>query len=332
MEGVSFKNFASCLSTFVSEFGMHAASNRYTLERWIPEGQFVWGSDEFSYRNKDYHHQKGILLMEGYTGIPTELNEYLNYSMLTQAEGLKYGIEHYRRRKFQSSGALFWQLNDCWPGTSWAVIDYHLLPKASYFYAKRFFAPILLSAQLDGSGGIEVWVVNDTLSNYRDVLRMEVLDFSGNVVWSEEHKVAVKENGKVLVANLTEMEVLQGVDPRQAVLRLHSVEEQAYDNLYYFRDQKDLQMTRAGLRVTVDTDACTVSVSTDQHARMVNIDVQQPNISWSDNFFDLVAGETKVVQLGHLDGDTIDLSSLRVSAMNAPEATVSFIENGGSRA
>ena len=47
--------------------------------------------------------------MEGYTGVPRNLEEYLNFSMLTQAEGLRYGIEHYRRRKPATSGALFWQ-------------------------------------------------------------------------------------------------------------------------------------------------------------------------------------------------------------------------------
>ncbi|WAH38167.1 beta-mannosidase [Alicyclobacillus dauci] len=323
--GVSFKNFATCLSTFVSEFGMHAASNRYTLQRWIPEGQFFWGSDEFSYRNKDYHHQKGILLMEGYTGIPQDVDEYLNYSMLTQAEGLKYGIEHYRRRKFQSSGALFWQLNDCWPGTSWSVIDYHLLPKASYFYAKRFFAPILLSARLADDGLIEVWAVNDTRSTYDDVVHIEVLDYFGKTVWSEEHRVVVAENGRCRIANFTEAEVLQGADPCEVVFRLSS-EEQVFDNLYYLRNQKDLQMPGARLLVTVDSHARTVSISTDKHARMVNVEVKQPHVKWSDNYFDLVAGETRVVQLSHLDGDDIDFSSLRVTAMNAPEAIVTFAD------
>ena len=139
IEGLSFKKFKNDTTTFASEFGMHASSNRYTLERNIPKDQFYWGSEEMAYRNKDIHHPKGILLMEGYTGVPKDLDEYISYSMLTQAEGLKYGIEHYRRNKPHTSGALFWQLNDCWPGTSWSVIDYYLLPKASYHYARKFY-------------------------------------------------------------------------------------------------------------------------------------------------------------------------------------------------
>ena len=64
---------------FSSEFGMHASANRYTLEKNMPEGQFYWGSPEMAYRNKDTNHQKGILLMEGYTGIPQTIEEYMNY-------------------------------------------------------------------------------------------------------------------------------------------------------------------------------------------------------------------------------------------------------------
>ena len=110
IEGVSFKNYKKDFTLFSSEFGMHASANRYTLERYIPEGEFYWGSVEMAHRNKDTNHQKGILLMEGYTGIPQNIEEYMNFSMLTQAEGLKYGIEHYRRNKHRTSGSLVWQL------------------------------------------------------------------------------------------------------------------------------------------------------------------------------------------------------------------------------
>ena len=82
--------------------------------------------------------------------------------MIAQAEGLKFGIEHFRRRKPHCSGTLFWQLNDCWPVLSWSVIDYYGFGKAGYFYAQRVFAPVLASFKEEADGGVSLWITNDT--------------------------------------------------------------------------------------------------------------------------------------------------------------------------
>ena len=47
-------------------------------------------------------------------------------------------------------GAVYWQLNDCWPVASWSSIDYFGRWKALHYAAKRFFAPVLLSCQEEG--------------------------------------------------------------------------------------------------------------------------------------------------------------------------------------
>lgn len=315
VEGVSFKNYKKDLSTFVSEFGMHASANRYTLERRIPAGKFYWGSDELAYRNKDFHHQKGLLLMQGYTGIPTNVEEYLNFSMLTQAEGLKFGVEHYRRRKPSCSGALIWQLNDCWPGTSWSLIDYDLLPKASYYYAKKFFQPVLLSVDHEQGKDLTVWVVNDTLKAIDDVLHVDVCRFDGERVFQAEIPVAIGANRSVRVARFTEEEILRGTPANRVVVRL-SLEGGDCENVYYLRDQKDLELPECRLHVTVDADKQEVTVSTDTLARFVKLELPAEKVIFSDNYFDLWPGRSKTVSIGHLEGKPVPLSELKVSAIN----------------
>lgn len=44
------------------------------------------------------------------------------------------------RGKEYTAGALVWQLNDCWPVTSWAICDYFLKPKPAFFAIKRELA------------------------------------------------------------------------------------------------------------------------------------------------------------------------------------------------
>ena len=317
IEGVSFKNYKKDFTLFSSEFGMHASANRYTLEKNIPEGQFYWGSDEMAYRNKDTNHQKGILLMEGYTGIPQDIEEYMNFSMLTQAEGLKYGIEHYRRNKTRISGALVWQHNDSWPGTSWSLIDYELLPKASFYYAKKFFHPLLLSMDHEPGLSVTIWVVNDRLASFIGKVRLTVYDFTGAEVFAEWLDAHVTSNGTVQIGSFTEAEILGGREPEEVVVKLTAEGFEAPDNLYYLRDPKDLRMPDSALKIEVDEAEQTVTITAGESlARMVKIDVPQGNIRFSDNFFDLLPGEQITVQILHPEGKPVTLSGLKVSALN----------------
>ncbi|MEH7436847.1 glycoside hydrolase family 2 protein [Neobacillus drentensis] len=317
IEGLSFKNFKTDTTLFASEFGMHASSNRYTLERNIPKEQFFWGSEEMAYRNKDIHHPKGILLMEGYTGAPKDLDEYISYSMLTQAEGLKFGIEHYRRNKPHTSGALFWQLNDCWPGTSWSVIDYYLLPKASYHYARKFFSPILLTLDQTPGEDIKVWVVNDRLEAYQDEIELAVYDFSGEKVFAKEWHVSVEANAVTQIATVLEREALGGLEPEEAVIVIRSKIRQADNNFYYFRDQKDLRFGEAELTVSINPETNELTVSTNSLARMVTIELDQEQLVMEDNFFDLLANETRVIRIEQAQGKAIPWETLRVKAINS---------------
>jgi hypothetical protein len=92
------------------------------------------------------------------TGLPTTLEECIDYSMLAQAEGLQFGIEHYRRRKPHCPGTLIWQLNDCWQVLSWSIVDYYGFGKAGYFYTRRAYAAVMASFQKGNDGSVELWI------------------------------------------------------------------------------------------------------------------------------------------------------------------------------
>lgn len=81
---------------------------------------------------------------------PTRFETALYASQLLQGEAIRYGVEHFRRIRGVCMGAVYWQLNDCWPVASWASIDYTGRWKALHYYAKRFFAPVLLSCCEEG--------------------------------------------------------------------------------------------------------------------------------------------------------------------------------------
>ena len=123
--------------------------------QWIHDRTY-WDKADFAVPGSLYYNQllpQIVKELDGKTpywpGSPYGGNDY---SMLAQAEGLKFGIEHYRRRKPHCSGTLIWQLNDCWPVLSWSIVDYYGFGKAGYFYTRRAYAAVMASFQKGNDG------------------------------------------------------------------------------------------------------------------------------------------------------------------------------------
>lgn len=317
IEGVSFKNYKKDFTLFSSEFGMHASANRYTLQKYIPEGEFYLGSVEMAYRNKDTNHQKGVLLMEGFTGIPKNIEEYMNYSMLTQAEGLKYGIEHYRRNKIRTSGSLIWQHNDSWPGTSWSLIDYELLPKASYYYARKFYHPLLLSLSHEPESTAELWVVNDRLHAYEGNVRLEVFHVDGRLLKQIDSYAQVPANGVVKLGNWEEQHLIGDISATDVILKLSCSDWDCEDNYYYLRDYALLTLPTVTLTIAWDQAHQSLRIqSSGGVARMVNIQIAQRNIRMSDNFFDLLPDHEVIITITQADSLPLALDTIQITALN----------------
>jgi len=112
---------------------------------------------------------------------------------VAQAEAVKGAVEHWRSRKFRTAGSLFWQLNDCWPVSSWSCVDWERRPKALYYHARRFYAPVLpIIDRRDG--GFSVHVVNDTRAEFAGRLVCGFGHVTGDQQWVESDDVTVPAN------------------------------------------------------------------------------------------------------------------------------------------
>jgi beta-mannosidase len=122
---------------------------------------------------------------------PKDFASFLYVSQVLQAEGIKIGAEHFRRSRPETMGSIFWQLNDCWPVASWSSIDYYGRWKALQYYARRFYAPILVSPHVE-DGSVKVYIVSDkTVEATPATLRVRLMDFDGKVLLEESHAVDV---------------------------------------------------------------------------------------------------------------------------------------------
>ena len=314
--GISYRHYAEDPARFISEFGMHAAPVLETLRRNVPATALHLDSPELLYRNKDEPKDKGDLLMLAHSGLPNSLQEYLDFTMICQAEGLKFGIEHYRRRKFHCSGTLFWQWNDCWPGLSWSVLDYYLFPKAGYFYVKRAYAPVLASFK-EEVDGVSLWITNDTLEDFSDTVTVFHGDFSGRKLYEEMLEVRVPANASLKVKHFP-FDELGTEDSRREYLAVCSQSGRFYGNRHFFVEVKDLLRPKPDLKVEIAEGSdgkYEVRVATDVYAYFVKLVVPIEGTKFSDNYFDLFPGQERVIEVWNEVGRWLEKSDIAVGCL-----------------
>jgi beta-mannosidase len=285
-ETVAFTRYAEDEGRFISEFGVLAAPDRETLRRWIPADQLSHHSPAMDHHTKDNPKNKIDMLLESVTGVAGDLDEFVDFSMIAQAEALKFGIEHFRRRAPHCSGALVWQLNDCWPVLSWALLDYHGFGKAGYYAVRRAFAPVLASFRDD-----ELWVTNDTRATVRDRARVTLGSFGGDVVWAEDVRFEVPPHTSRCV---------HAFDVAGARDRYLAVRGDTFPgNRRFFAAIKDLEREPARLEHTFEEAGgeLRVRLRAGGYAYFVHLAHPDERVRFSDNYLELMPGEERTVVL-----------------------------------
>ncbi len=308
-EGVAFTRYAEDFSRFVSEFGIQAAPDIATLERWMAPEDLVLGSQGFLDRIKDVA-DKASAMMIPVTGLPATLKDYVDFTMLTQAEGLKFGIEHYRRRKPHCSGALIWQHNDCWPCVSWSLIDYDGVAKSSWYATARAFAPVLASFRIEGDVA-ELWITNDALAALSSTALVALARLSGGPEWEKSVAFEVPANASACVwrgaVAASPAQVLtvrgEGFPANRALLA-------PVKNLILAPDpglEVTMEQAGAGLRLTL---------SAQRYCLAVQLRSDDPALRFEDNHFDLAGGEQRTILVTRHGGGEVARGAVQVSSWN----------------
>lgn len=173
--------YAESDARFCSEFGFASAPSPAVWRSMDPNSELMLApiSDPVA----RWHDKTGkgfetfVGLVELHYPKSETLADWTYYSQLNQRDALRFGIEHYRRSEF-CRGTLIWQLNDCWPVQSWAIIDSAFCWKPAAFELRRLNAPLLLSLVREGDA-VHLWGILDNVSHPIDVsLRLVVQSLS----------------------------------------------------------------------------------------------------------------------------------------------------------
>ena len=305
-EQVHWSRYGYDNGRFISEFGIHASPEQATLERWTPAGSLELRSPAFDGRNKDNPKDKGWAMMEFETGAPSNLTEYVDFSMACQAEGMKFAVEHYRRRQPHCNGTLVWQFNDVWPGFSWSVVDYDLVPKAGFYAMQRAFRPLLASFRVH-DGRLELWLTNSGRDAGEITLLVEVQTLGGAQLQSEKVTATAPAYSSAVVWT-------GGVpDESDALAWVSSPDADIEPNRLFFARLKELAFDGAVDTRATNTSATTAEVELVARGFCYAARVLSPaaGVAFDANYVDLRDGERRVIRVSGLP-EGFDAADLQV--------------------
>ena len=300
-----FTYFRNKYPRFMSEFGIESFPCIKTIESFtIPSDRNI-----FSYVMENHQkclsgNEKIMYYISQYYRFPKDFNSTLYLSQIVQAEGLRYGVEHWRRNRGRCMGAIYWQLNDCWPVASWSSIDYFGRWKALHYYAKRFFSPILLSA-CETDREVLIYVTNDIGESCRAKLCWELYNGDIIVIRSKE-SVEIESFSAHEYVKLDFRNVIDTDEKKRhhyLEFSLVSDTEVISTGTVLFSPPKYYEFVPPKLKAKIAEaqDKFIISVTTDSFAKDIELDFNSLDGIFSDNYFDLSPKNTKTVEIRKTD-------------------------------
>jgi beta-mannosidase len=298
--GRHWRRYATGVGRFISEFGFASAATRATIEHWVGEAPWdhrahVW-QDRIRYVPGDSH----TVLFEEITGLPRTTEQWIDYTQLIQAEGLRFGIERFRERTPHCSGALLWQLNDCWPGFTWSIIDFDGRPKPAYYAVRRAFAPVLVTVKPCRGGQFEVWLVNDSTDDVDDVIALRIQRFDGTLLSEQRFPVrSAPGSPATLVRRFGWGRIVQ---PRSTYVTVESERGSFPSARQVFADPRALELPPVELTLTaraLDQTAVDVTLEADAFTLATAIEHPHPGLVYDDNYVSLDPRKPRTIRVTH---------------------------------
>ena len=301
-QGVDYTSYLEDNGRFISEFGWQAPPTMELLSAYLEKEDLT----PHSYAFKAHEKQTGGLellraLLAVHYPVPEDLGRFVLYSQLNQGDALKTAVTHWRSRMFKTSGCLIWQLNDCWPVISWALIDYGLNPKAAYYCVKRACQPII-APLIVKEGKFEAYIINETAVSLEASLKLEVMTFSGEILCDE----VVKKTVPAYASNLALQKELDDLPLKSNCLLVSTLESGGKVLSVDVRttaEPKNLKLPTPQIEVAIlkiDDKTFEAAFESSVYAKAVKLDLGDIKASYSDNFFDLLPHHKKTVTV-HLD-------------------------------
>jgi len=315
-----YRNFYNDKAKFASEYGVMSAPALKSIEEYLPGEKIELNSELWRYHCSftDANHK---LMKEAFKEFYKDLEQikiegYILASQWIQGGMLKLSFEHYRRRKFLNSGVMFWMYSESWGTVGWTIVDYYLRKKASYYFVKRGYDPILASIKKEEDNKISVWVVNNLLSEIVGKLELYMIAFDG----SSEEKV--KEMDIKVSPNVSHKYFeycLPGLVVQENYyyyVRFIIKDDVLSENWFFANEWKKLNVPSCNVKYRIENaegNMYKLSVVADSFCQLFHIDEEEIE-SIEDNAFYLNPNKEKYVKFTLKQNG--DINNIKMSGTN----------------
>jgi beta-mannosidase len=299
-----FEALNTHIPRFMSEYGFQSFPELNTVRTYADSSQWDIHSFVMQAHQKSFTRGNAAIktYMDHYYKPPRNFPAFLYLSQVLQAEGMKVGMEAHRRAMPYCMGTLYWQFNDCWPGASWSGIDYFGRWKALQYFVKEAYRPLLVSNVVE-DGQLGTYVVNDLPNDEKLELVMQLMDMEGKVLHEQTIRFTAKANTSKAVHSIQKETLLNGAAPEKVILytKLVKNSQPVSENVFYFVAPRYLQLPEPVVTTHVsETEGkISVRVSTDKLAKNICLMLENDKgvSTFSDNYFDLLPGTARTLQL-----------------------------------
>ncbi|MDR2757994.1 MAG: glycoside hydrolase family 2 protein [Spirochaetaceae bacterium] len=301
-----FSDYRNYFFRYASEFGFQSFPFPKTVETYtLPADRNIFSYIMEKHQRNNAANGKIMNYLYQTFLYPTDFETLIYATQLLQAEAIKYGVEHFRRNRGRCMGAIYWQLNDCWPVASWASLDYYFRWKPLHYFARRFFQPVMISCQEEG-----ILTQDTNVNTQRKDIEKSFRLSAANETREEKNLRAAWEirdkTAKVLKKGTVPVTVgplssvwLDKVEVPELALYDEYLSFHLYDGdtvisegtvIFSLPKHFHYQDPRLGYRLEGDR----IIVTAETYAKSVEILNETEDLVLSDNYFDMNAGEKAV--------------------------------------
>ncbi len=297
----NMKYYRKRMTRFCSEFGFESLPDIKTIRTFAEESDYDIHSPVFSAHQKcNSGNDKMLYYIASRFRLPKKFEDLIYLSQVTQLECISDATEHWRRNKGRCNGSIYWQFNDCWGVCSWSSLDYYGNYKALQYRAKHFNAPVSVSIE-DVDGKVRLHILNDKPETKKLTLKCIIFDFEKGKLQEKtrEFSIAALENKECFTLYEKQLKNAFDLSKTGVKAELYENGELINEKTYLFKPEKDLKLEKPELEMKTEEkdEKLFVTVSADRFARLVRIESSISTLPFSENYFDLLPGESKTVSI-----------------------------------